>query len=653
MTPTTEPPRRPAWRTLTAAPALLALPALAVIAVFVAALGGMLGLSLGLLQASPNPRIAELNGEATQLTLSLWIDFLVQTVSLVVVVPIVTIPIWTAMLALALLTVVAGILSRRTRGAQVVAVALWAIVVVPFLTVPAGDDLLRIAEWTSNSADHRLLFESATLAVTAGTFACLIAVPVAYLLSFGAERTRGVLLVLVLLPFLTSFLLRVFAWRVVLGETGLLNSALVSLGIIPPDEPLQWLGYSPFAVIVVLVYAWTPFIVLPLYLAFRAMDPRLLEAAADLGASRAGALRRLTLPLAIPGLVAAFLLVFIPSLGEYIVPALVGGPEGYMYGQAVAQAFVGGSLNWQHGALLALFLIGIVVFVTARAAPLLRSGLRTTDGGGGSGRDLAASPLARGVLWVFFAAFLAFLYAPTFLLVVFSFNDAPAPAFPLNGFTVEWYVDALTNPDLLQALGNSALVALGAAAIAVVAGALVSYPLARGRLRGADAVSAAMLIPLVAPPVVLGVALLILFQRGPAPIALGLHTVALAHAIIALPYAVLILLPAFRNIDPRWEESARDLGAGAYDMWRRVLVPLLSPSAAAAFIICFVVSFDEVVVASFVVGSSPTFPVYLYSGLRFSDRLMPLVAMSTVLIVGSAIIGFVAERLRNRAAIAR
>ena len=175
-------------------------------------------------------------------------------------------------------------------------------------------------------------------------------------------------------PFLTSYLLRVFAWKVILGDQGLINSGLMAIGLVDEKAPLTFLIYSQFTVIVVLTYAWVPFICLPIFLSFETIDRRLLEAAMDLGATRWQAFRKISLPIIAPGIVAAFLFVFIPSIGEYITPTLVGGTEGTMYGQSLANQFVGGAFNWQFGSTMALFLLGVVLLLTFATARFLRSG---------------------------------------------------------------------------------------------------------------------------------------------------------------------------------------------------------------------------------------------------------------------------------------
>jgi spermidine/putrescine transport system permease protein len=212
------------------------------------------------------------------------------------------------------------------------------------------------------------------MATTSSVWAVIIAFPIAYYLAFGIKKSKYTWLLIIITPFLTSYLLRIFAWKIILGDQGLVNSALFELGVRDPDNPLSFLLYSQFTVILVLLYAWVPFIVLPIFIALENMDRRLLEAGTDLGASRLQTFRKVTLPMAAPGVVAAFLFVFIPSIGEYITPALVGGTNGYMFGQAIAAQFVGGALDWQTGSVLALFLLGVVLFLTFATSRFLRQG---------------------------------------------------------------------------------------------------------------------------------------------------------------------------------------------------------------------------------------------------------------------------------------
>ena len=346
---------------------------------FLAPLWYIFEFSTGLKYFAPKPALAVLNGELTAFSGSLWSKFLGKGVDLHLMPNIgsgVSITFPAIVLGVAFVVLILGaVMGTRfgEHGGLITGVSFVALL-APFLTIPFGNTLLRVAQLSSESTDLRLFFKSVSMATTSSVIAVLIAFPVAYYLAFCVEKTKYTWLLIVITPFLTSYLLRIFAWKVVLGDQGLINSGLASLGVISADKPLSFLIYSQFTVMVVLTYAWVPFICLPIFISLENMDRKLLEAATDLGASRLKAFSKVTLPLAAPGVVAAFLFVFIPSIGEYITPSLVGGTKGYMFGQAVADHFVGGAFDWQGGSVLALFLLTVVLFLTATTSKFLRAG---------------------------------------------------------------------------------------------------------------------------------------------------------------------------------------------------------------------------------------------------------------------------------------
>ncbi len=257
------------------------------------------------------------------------------------------------------------------------------------------------------------------------------------------------------------------------------------------------------------------------------------------------------------------------------------------------------------------------------------------------------SPWGKRLLTAFFVVFLLVLYLPTVLLVVFSFNDGTVAAFPLEGLTTKYYGLAFSSKEIRESLGASAWVGLGAATIATVIALMASYPLARRNVRGKAFISALMLVPLVVPTVVLAVALLLLFQKGPGQVGLGLTRIMVAHVVIAIPFAVLILLPRIASIDRRLEEAAYDLGATGLQTFRLVMLPLIVPSIISAFLISFVFSIDEVVIASFLSSDQVTYPVYLYSGLKVPEKTQTLIPVATIMIVISFVLAFGAEAIRR------
>jgi len=259
--------------------------------------------------------------------------------------------------------------------------------------------------------------------------------------------------------------------------------------------------------------------------------------------------------------------------------------------------------------------------------------------------DVALSKNGARALRLFYAVVVLFLYAPILVLLVFSFNSSDIPAFPLSGFTLHWYRAFLANGDLRAALGTSAEIAALTSIGAVVLGVLASIALARRRFRGKAAASALLLSPLVIPYVVFGISLLLLFhQLG---VGRGTLTVVVGHIVITLPYAILVLVPRLEQIDESLEEAAFDLGASRLRTFRSITLPLILPAVLSAFLIAFTTSFDEYAVASFLIGTSPTFPIYLYSALRFPSQLPQVIAVAVVVLVVSLTIVVGAEAGRR------
>lgn len=233
---------------------------------------------------------------------------------------------------------------------------------------PGGFSVAQYGEVLGTPAFLRLLGISALMAMAIAGLATTLAYPVAYFLAFRAGRRATLFLTLLLVPFAVSYLLRVMAWKLMLGPEGAINSLLAFVGL--TEEPLDLLLYSRAAVIVTLVYVWIPFAALPIYAAMQRIERSHLEAAADLGAGPWARFLRVTLPLSLPGAFAAFFMVFIPTVGEYVTPTLVGGTEGIMYGNII-QGFFTRSANWPLGSALAMVMLVITLALVAVAVRLI------------------------------------------------------------------------------------------------------------------------------------------------------------------------------------------------------------------------------------------------------------------------------------------
>jgi spermidine/putrescine transport system permease protein len=261
--------------------------------------------------------------------------------------------------------------------------------------------------------------------------------------------------------------------------------------------------------------------------------------------------------------------------------------------------------------------------------------------------DVALSRTGAWAMRVFFTLVVAFLYAPIVILLIFSFNNAEVPAFPLSGFTFHWYREFLANADLRGALETSAIIAALSSIGAVLLGVLASIALVRRRFRAKSAVSALLLSPLVIPYVVFGISLLLLFHT--LGMSRSILTVVIGHVVICIPYTILVVMPRLQQIDVSLEEAAYDLGASRLRTFRSITLPLILPAIVSAFLIAFTTSFDEYAVASFVVGTRVTFPIYLYSALRFPSQLPQVIAVAVVVITVSLFVVLAAELGRRLA----
>ncbi len=202
-----------------------------------------------------------------------------------------------------------------------------------------------------------LLVKSLFMSFVATTVIILMAYPMAYFLAFRVTKHKILWLILITVPFWTSYLLRVFAWKVILGFNGVVNSGLISLGL--RKEPLEWILYNPTSVVITLTHAWLAFAILPIYVSLEKIDRSLLEAATDLGDNPLERFLRITLPLSLPGVISSSLLVFIPTVGDYITPSLVGGTSGIMVGNII-QSLFGKANNAPLGAAVSIVMMLVV-----------------------------------------------------------------------------------------------------------------------------------------------------------------------------------------------------------------------------------------------------------------------------------------------------
>ncbi len=221
--------------------------------------------------------------------------------------------------------------------------------------------LVNYVEAVEKPMYRALLLRSLTISAICTVATVLVSYPMAYYVAFHVRKHKMVWIILMTVPFFSSYLLRVFAWKVILGYNGVINSGLKGMGLI--EQPLAFLLYSPTAVVITLAHAWAAFAILPIYISLEKIDRSLIEAATDLGDSPVKRFLGITLPLSMPGVIAASLMIFIPTVGDYVTPALVGGPDGIMIANLI-QAQFGLVNNWPMGAALAFDMMLVVAVIS-------------------------------------------------------------------------------------------------------------------------------------------------------------------------------------------------------------------------------------------------------------------------------------------------
>ncbi len=449
--------------------------------------------------------------------------------------------------------------------------------------------------------------------------------PMALAIARAEPRRRSLLLLLVMLPFWTGLLLRLTAWIFLLRDEGLVNAALLRLGLI--DAPLPLL-HSDFAMYVGMVYCYLPFLILPLEARLAAADPALEQAAADLGAPPWRVFTAVTLPLSLPGVIAGLALVFVPVTGEYVIPELLGSPSSLTLGRVIWDEFFQ-NRDWPQAAALSLALLAALLL------PHLADPAR-----------LVKRPLFLPACLI---AGMAFLYVPIAVLVATSFNAARLTTV-WTGFTWHWYAVLLQDRSLIDAGLLSLRIAAVSATAATALGGLAGVALARfGGFRTRAAFAGLLAAPLVLPDLLIGLALLLLFvaveQVAGFPQGRGALTIVLAHVTISLAFVAVTVQARLAASGEALEQAAMDLGAPPWQAFLLVTLPLMAPSLVAGWLLAFTLSLDDLVVASFVSGpGASTLPMVVFSSLRLGVTPV-LNALATVILVVVASVLLAAWRL--------
>lgn len=249
-------------------------------------------------------------------------------------------------------------------------------------------------------------------------------------------------------------------------------------------------------------------------------------------------------------------------------------------------------------------------------------------------------------LHVYALMYLAFLYIPVLFLPLFSFNDSIYVAFPLKDFTLKWYEQMFANQPMFAALMNSVRVGAATAVLATFLGIFAAKAVTRYRMPGRAPVVTFIMLPLVIPGIIFGVALLILMSSM--GIRLSLYTITLGHVLVCVPFAMAALIPRFEGFDKSIEEASADLGENMWWTFWRVTFPMVFPGVVASLLLTFTISFDEFIMAFFLSGTDPTLPLFMWGQLRFPAKLPGVLALGSVILAVSFFIVFFSQWIRNR-----
>ncbi|OCP35462.1 ABC transporter permease subunit [Ensifer sp. LC163] len=515
----------------------------------------------------------------------------------------------------------------------------------------------------------RVLLITFRIAGLTTLFSLLLGYPLAYWLSRLPDRTRGTMILLVMVPFWTSYLVKSFAWVIVLGRTGIINQIGLGTGVL--SQPLELL-HNELGVMIGMIHAMVPLAILTMLPVMTGIDRRLTQASGTLGATPAKGFWLVYFPLSLPGAAAAGLLTFISSLGFFIVPALLGGRQQTMLAQLIIVQ-VQEILNWAFaGALAAMMLAAALVtcWLYDRVFGLSSLSGEPSDGkaGGtgflralglaildrvasvssaisaGSHRLLGAAVSSR-MLGIYSLLMFAFLMLPTLVVLPIAFTSSQFLEFPPPGYGLEWFRTYFTSDLWVAATIRSFGVAFATAIVATVIGGFAALALARSRSRWRGVIFAFFLAPMIVPRIVIAVGLFYLFaQMGLVATDVGL---VIGHTVLALPFAFVAIAAVLKSYDWRLDQAAATLGANRVQALRFVTVPLIKSGLTAAFLFAFITSFDELTVAIFVSGGvKTTLPKQMWDDMIL--QLNPtLAAVSVVVFIVVTTLLLAAEKLRR------
>lgn len=579
----------------------------------------------------------------------------------------------------------AGRLSRQELRSALAAVPLFALLIV-FFFVPLlsifwdsffgwSFDFGRYTAVISDPVNFRILAGTLKVGLFVTIASLVIAYPLAYQMTRVGPRMFSLISALTLIPLFTAFLIRTYAWIIILGRQGIVNNALIWLGVI--DAPLTILN-TPVAVVIGMTHVFVPLAVLTIYSGMVRIDRSMVRAASALGAHPVQAFTRVYFPLTLPSVLSAGVLIFVVAIGFYITPSLLGGPGDTMISQlVVVQMNI--MLDFEMGYALAIVLLVITLAIILLAGLVIpletiwSAGLQIGPKAHRERIDLARlrqvllaplSPLLSAIedgadrlarlfsrmpvpwLAVYAGLTLFFLMAPLLVIVILSFSASPFVVFPPPGFSLQWWQKLYAAHDWHAAFLASIMLGVASALCATLIGTMGAFWLVRTRLEIKRLLFLVSLGPLIVPVIVVATSLYVFEAKlkllGTFP---GL---VIGHTLLASPYVLIVMSSAIRNFDRRLEYAAAIHGATMIQTLRMVTIPLLLPALVTAALMAFLASFDELLVTIFLIGrQTPTLPLKFWGDIKY--QLDPMLSTASTLIVIMVVLAIAGgQYLRHR-----
>jgi putative spermidine/putrescine transport system permease protein len=488
-------------------------------------------------------------------------------------------------------------------------------------TAIVRDDLLR-----------QVALHSVMLAFVSMVATVLLAFPAAYVISRLSRRTSSLMMVLVLMPFWVSIIVRLFAFTTILGTQGIINSAAGAIGLGP--FPLL---YNTFATIVGMVAYLLPYLILILVSAMMSIDTSLLTAARTMGASERRVFLDIYFPQVRPALLGGSVLVFVLGLGFFLTPAILGGPHNLTIPIFIQQQVQ--NYQWGKAAAMGIVLLAVSVVGYALALKIGGKGMLSPVQQGSRGaaaRDPLRPTPVTGICVAVLVFDLILLILPLLVVIPTSVTETTQIQFPPVGFSIKWFVEALTSPIWIDAFLKSVRVGVLTAVFASLCGLALARVGTRSKsLALKSAIQVAAIIPLIVPVILLGIGIYDVQGR------LGLlgsdFGLVVAHTVLCLPLVFLVLANALAAVDISIEQAAWSMGASNTRAFWGIVVPLAMPALVGSFLISFVTSWDEAVLAMFQTELDKTLPVTIYSFLR--SGITPAVSAVATIIIAPVLAG--------------